>query len=229
MTTRSYVVCTTKPWNVSAFRSHVPLWAGNWRLIEKPEDLTIAVLEQVAPRYIFFPHWSWRVPSEILNHFECVCFHMADVPYGRGGSPLQNLISRGHKSTMLTALRMVEELDAGPVYIKRPLSLAGRAEEIFIRAAGLVCDLILDIVTHEPKPIPQTGDPIIFRRREPAESEVPKGGSATSLYDFIRMLDAPTYPKAFLEWGNWRFEFDHAIETGDSVEAHVVIRAKDQS
>ncbi len=26
--------------------------------------------------------------------FECVCFHMTDVPYGRGGSPLQNLIIR---------------------------------------------------------------------------------------------------------------------------------------
>lgn len=30
-----------------------------------------------------------------------------------GGAPLQNLIQRGHRDTMLTALRMVREMDAG--------------------------------------------------------------------------------------------------------------------
>jgi len=37
---------------------------------------------------------------------------MTDVPYGRGGSPLQNLIVRGHTETKLTALRCVRDLDA---------------------------------------------------------------------------------------------------------------------
>ena len=97
------------------------------------------------------------MPADIVERFECVCFHITDVPYGRGGSPLQNLILRGHKSTMLTALRMVEELDAGPVYLKRPMALDGRAEEIFERAADTVYDLIADIVTREPNPTPQFG------------------------------------------------------------------------
>ena len=55
--------------------------------------------------------------------YNCVCFHMTAVPYGRGGSPLQNLIIQGFSSTLITALKMVKELDAGGVYTKRTRSL----------------------------------------------------------------------------------------------------------
>ncbi len=222
---RQYVVAAIKPWNVAAFRRRTPSLPGHWHLIERPEELTVARIESVAPRYIFFPHWSWRVPAEIVARFECVCFHMTDVPYGRGGSPLQNLILRGHKSTMLTALRMVEELDAGPVYLKRPMALDGRAEEIFERVADLVYDLVADIVAGEPGPTPQAGQPIVFRRRTPEESLLPNAESLAALYDFIRMLDAPTYPKAFIDWEGWRFEFDQAqIASPDTLQARVVVR-----
>ena len=47
---------------------------------------------------------------------------MTDLPYGRGGSPLQNLIVRGHKHTMISAIKCVKELDAGPIYLKKPLT-----------------------------------------------------------------------------------------------------------
>jgi methionyl-tRNA formyltransferase len=69
-----------------------------------------------APRYVFFAHWSWKIPRAVYEAHECVIFHMTDVPFGRGGSPLQNLISRGIYETKLSALRCVEEMDAGPVY-----------------------------------------------------------------------------------------------------------------
>ena len=128
----------------------------------------------------------------------------------------------------MTALRMVEELDSGPVYLKSLLSLEGSAEEIYKRAADLVYDMIGEIVAHDIVPVPQQGDVVVFSRRAPNESVLPQDGSPTTLYNFVRMLDAPTYPKAFIDWGNWRIEFDRARVTDDSVEAHVVIRKKDQ-
>lgn len=220
-----YVVAAVKPWNVIAFERRTRTLPGTWHLIKQPEELTAARIASFVPRYVFFPHWSWRVPAEIVTRFECVCFHMTDVPYGRGGSPLQNLIVRGHKTTMLTALRMIEDLDAGPVYAKQPLSLDGRAEDIFERAADQIYDLISDIVAREPAPIPQVGERVVFRRRTPEESVLPNSGSAAELYDFIRMLDAPTYPKAFIDWGGWRIEFDQArLASPDALEARVVIR-----
>jgi len=223
--TARYAVCTVMPWNADAFHRRTPSLAGDWHMIDDPARLSLDALSRLAPRYLFFPHWSWRVPNEILSQYECICFHMTDVPYGRGGSPLQNLIMRGHATTMLTALRMTDEIDAGPVYLKRPLSLDGRAEEIFVRAADLVYELIAEIITKEPVPIPQTGPPVVFRRRTPEESLLPQETGGAALYDFIRMLDAPTYPKAFIEWGDLRLEFDHArLVNSDAVEARVTLR-----
>jgi methionyl-tRNA formyltransferase len=78
----------------------------------------------------------------------CVVFHMTDVPFGRGGSPLQNLIARGIYETRLSALRCEAEVDAGTVYLKRSLSLHGLGEEIFMRAADAMAPMISEIVTH---------------------------------------------------------------------------------
>ena len=223
-----YVVATIKPWNIEAFHRRCAKLPGQWELIDSKEGLSIDTLREIRPRYVFFPHWSWRVPPQILREFDCICFHETDVPYGRGGSPLQNLIACGHTTTKMTALRMVEELDSGPVYLKSLLSLEGSAEEIYERAADLVYDMIGEIVAHDIVPVPQQGEAVVFSRRAPNESVLPQDGSLTTLYNFVRMLDAPTYPKAFIDWGNWRIEFDRARVTDDSVEAHVVIRKKDQ-
>ena len=152
----NYVVATIKPWNIEAYHRRVQNISGQWHLIESRGELTLDKLKAIGPRYVFFPHWSWRVPEEILAAFECVCFHMTDVPYGRGGSPLQNLIVRGHRDTKVSALRMVAEMDAGPVYTKRPLSLEGCAEEIFQRLANVTFDIIGTMVASEPIPIPQS-------------------------------------------------------------------------
>jgi len=118
-------------------------------------ELTKAALEKIGPRYVFVAHWSWKIPAEIFDNFECIIFHMTDVPFGRGGSPLQNLIVRGIRDTKLTALRCVAEMDAGAVYMKRPLSLEGTAEEILRRASVLTGEMIKAILHSPPVPTPQ--------------------------------------------------------------------------
>ena len=84
------------------------------------QDLTVEKLEAIGAKIIFFPHWSYIIPAEI---YECIIFYMTDLPFGRGGSPLQNLIVRVIYETQISALRCVKELDAGHIYMKRPLSL----------------------------------------------------------------------------------------------------------
>ena len=118
----AYIVAAVGSWNRRIFEEKVTKWDGNFYFVETPEEL-IGLLEQVSsPRYIFFLHWRWIVPKHIVEEHECICFHMTDVPFGRGGSPLQNLIIRGHKNTVLTSLRMEEGVDSGPVYLKHLVS-----------------------------------------------------------------------------------------------------------
>ena len=169
------------------------------------------------------------IPRAIHETFECVIFHMTDLPYGRGGSPLQNLIQRGHKETKISAQRCVAELDAGPVYLKRPLSLGGSASEIFHRAVNIMEAMIEEVIDKEPGPIPQQGEPIFFHRRTPEQSNLRNApvSNLNDFFDFIRMLDAPNYPLAFIEHGDFLFEFCNAQLLDDSIEARVKIRQKD--
>jgi methionyl-tRNA formyltransferase len=218
-----YIIATSRFW-------HEPMAARLQKRLGKPvalitqkKDLNFERLMELQPRFIFFPHWSYLIPAEIAEEFECVIFHMTDLPFGRGGSPLQNLISRGIYSTQLTALRCAAEIDAGPVYLKRPLSLHGSAEEIFLRTGKLTEEMIIEIAGNEPEPVPQEGEPTTFKRRTPEQSRITEFGSLDRLFDHIRMLDATGYPKAFLEHAGFRFEFERVIRRYGKLIANVNI------
>lgn len=217
---KNYLLATNRPWVLEAFLAKRNRFQGHWSVCVSQQDLQDAT-GKTTPRYVFFPHWSYIVSEEFLQRNECVCFHMTDVPYGRGGSPLQNLIARGHRETTLTALRMTTEVDAGPVYMKRPLSLEGTAQDIFQRAAELSMEMIGDIIEQEPAASRQHGTPVFFKRRKPEQSEMPVDATPTELYDHIRMLDAPGYPHAFLRHGSWVARFTDAWLDGDMIEARV--------
>lgn len=219
----AYLVAGCKPWNRRAFDEILRHYPGRWDYVGARRELTPEVLARLRPRYVFFLHWSWLVPPEVFENYECICFHMTDVPFGRGGSPLQNLVARGHRSTQLTALRMVRELDAGPVYAKEALSLDGTAEEVYVRATRLATRLIRRIVADRPDPVPQTGAPVVFPRRRPEESALPVLPALDAVHDFIRMLDADGYPRAFLVHAGYRFEFSRASLYDGRVRADVCI------
>lgn len=226
--TKDYVVATIRPWNLAAFARHAPTLPGRWHLVHAPEELEGLLAGGLRPRYVFFPHWSWKVSERIFQTYECVGFHMTDLPYGRGGSPLQNLIVRGCGTTRLTALRIEAGLDAGPIYAQCDLSLAGRAQEIYERAAERVYELIGLIVHAEPQARPQKGEVVVFTRRTPEEGRLPEADDLRALYDHIRMLDAEGYPHAFLDHGPWRIEFVEAEVGGDALHARVSITRRTQ-
>jgi methionyl-tRNA formyltransferase len=221
----NYIIASIKNWNINAFAARRAQLPGRWLIITDPLDLTIDLIRTNAPRYIFFMHWSSIVPKEILEVVECVCFHMTDVPYGRGGSPLQNLIASGHTETKLTALQMTKDIDAGPVYGKLSLSLQGSAADIFNRCAELGLELIEHIVREEPKPTEQVGEPFLFHRRTPEQSMIPTKGELVEIYDHIRMLDAETYPPAFINHGRFRITFSGARldKTSIIATAHIFL------
>jgi methionyl-tRNA formyltransferase len=171
---------------------------GNWKTVN---------LEGIGySEIVFFPFYSKIIPRWLWEDRECIAFHMTDLPYGRGGSPLQNLILRGHKDTMISAFRVMGEFDAGPIYLKWPLSLEGTAEQIYQLAAGIIDGMMQEILEKRPEPVVQDGEVVEFKRRKPDESRLPDGLTADQVVDFVRMLDAPGYPRAFVERDGKRYE-----------------------
>jgi methionyl-tRNA formyltransferase len=222
---KSFVIASSKSWHKANFDKFSKK-KNNFNLsyVSTPDELDLALKENTNPRYLFFLHWNWKVSPAIFQKYECVCFHMTDLPYGRGGSPLQNLILDGNKQTMISAFKMVEEIDAGPIYDKKPMLLDGRAEDIYKRSGDLSWEIINWIIKNEPVPEPQKDNPIYFNRRNPEESLLPTEGRLFEIYDYIRMLDAPTYPLAYIDHGDFRLEFSDAKLKDDIIDARVIIK-----
>lgn len=217
------IIASNKKWYAGLPESLSARTGHQFVYIERKEELSAEFLEKIKPRYVFLPHWSYLVSENVYENYECIIFHMTDVPFGRGGSPLQNLISRGIYETKVSALRCVKELDAGPVYLKKPLSLIGSAEEIYLRATEIIEEMIFQIIEEQPTAVEQTGEVTYFSRRKPEESNVSELSSLNQVFDFIRMLDADGYPRAFLETKHFRLEFERASIKKGYVTADVRI------
>jgi methionyl-tRNA formyltransferase len=89
---KTNMVLGCKPWTCRAFDETLRQLPGVWNILTR---LQLSRLIGWAQHYISLLHWSWKVSDEVVGRFECVCFHITDVPFGRGGSPLQNLIVQG--------------------------------------------------------------------------------------------------------------------------------------
>lgn len=224
-----FIILSEKKWHEDLFNQlKSELNDNEWLLINKKTDFNLQVLQDFNPDKIFIPHWSYIIPDAIFNNYECIVFHMTDLPFGRGGSPLQNLIVRGYKSTKLTAIKVQSGIDTGDVYLKKSLNLDGTAQEIFHRASIVIGEMIKEIIVNNSKPFPQTGEIVEFVRRKPEESNIAELEELESIYNFIRMLDCESYPHAFLETKFFKVEFTNANfnETGKIITANVRIVKK---
>jgi methionyl-tRNA formyltransferase len=83
--------------------------------------------------------------------------------------------------------------------------------------------MIKQIIEEQPEPIPQSGKVENFKRRKPEQSEISQLNSLLDLHDFIRMLDAENYPKAFLEYQGFRYEFNRSALYNGKIVADVTI------
>lgn len=225
------IIATIKSWNIERAYALQERYKGihDIAVYTNKEEFNIDNISNFKPDYIFLPHWSYLIPNEITDHWECVVFHMTDLPYGRGGSPLQNLIVRGHKETKISAIRVTEKIDGGPIYMKRPLSLVGSAQEIFVRCSDVIfSEMIPCFLAEKLTPVPQEGEPVIFKRRKPEDGQITLDMEMDRIYDYIRMLDAEGYPKAYLEFGDYRLEFEqaHLSEDGQEMTAKVMFKRK---
>jgi len=132
-------------------------------------------------------------------------------------------MNRMNKS-VLSAFRLTDEIDAGPVYLKKSIKLDGRAEEIMETAGRTALEMIQEILQGEIVPLPQSGEVVSFKRRKGSDNQIPEDlKDMRSLYDFLRMLDAPTYPNGYLDIGIFRILFEQVSLEDGKIEARAKI------
>jgi len=224
---KKFILLTSKSWHNDLFDSLKLRANEDWSIITSKDDFILSKVKDINPSKIFIPHWSHIIPSNIFEKFECIVFHMTDLPYGRGGSPLQNLIVRGHQDTVISAIHIDQGVDTGNIYLKKPLSLEGSAKDIFERATLVIQKMIVEILSIDITPVPQKGVATIFKRRSSKDGCMNELKEIEEVYDYIRMLDAEGYPPAYIETDSLKIDFfDSKLINETQITANVRITKK---
>ncbi|EAH6869418.1 methionyl-tRNA formyltransferase [Campylobacter sp. RKI_CA19_01128] len=225
------IIATLRQHNINNFYKIKELYKTyTFYLITKKDDLTLEKITKINPDYIFFPHWSFYIPQEIYNNYQCIIFHLGNLPFGRGGSPLQNLIIRGVYKSKICALKACDTLDGGEIYLKHNISFKiSNAQRIYEKISKIIFFKLIPRILHTKiNPRTQKGKVVIFKRRTKEQSNINtlENPNLIKIYDFIRMLDAIDYPKAFLEFENIKMVFQNAKKYNNKIKAEVIFYEK---
>ena len=156
---------------------------------------------------VFFYGWSWIVREPILSEYICLCLHPSKLPNYRGGSPIQNQIIAGERTSAVSAFKMEEGIDDGDIYQQRGMSLDGTLDQIFERMTILgsvitqqfIEDLNKNTLVFTPQESLQDFPPL--KRRKAAQSEIPLESLEKTSYivcnNIVRALADP-YPNAYI-------------------------------
>jgi methionyl-tRNA formyltransferase len=107
-----------------------------------------------------------------------VNLHFSLLPAWRGAAPVQHAILAGDDITGATTFRIVEPLDAGPVYGTMTYAIGPRASsgetlDALSRSADRLLLKTLDAIEDGgARPVPQVGEPTMAPRLTPADGQV---------------------------------------------------------
>lgn len=162
--------------------------------------------------YIILIGWSWIISKDILKRYNVIGMHPSDLPFYRGGSPIQHQIIKGLNKTKITLMQISDEkIDGGDILLKEDWNMSGNTMDIILSNLAIAtADLITEFIINHKNIVPQKQDFAIgsyYNRRKPEDSELTLEKLRTmtlrELYNFIRALSDP-YPNAYIkdEYGN---------------------------
>ena len=189
--------------------------------VEKPDRIRdaadfLARLEAAATDAIAVVAYGRILPPAILRvpRLGCVNVHASLLPKYRGASPIQAALLEGDAETGVVTMRIVDELDAGPLFLEERVAIGPRetAEELSARLAGLGGRLLLETLrgleSGALAPRPQEGEPSFCRPIRREDGEVDWSLPAPAI---VRRL------RAFTPWpGLYTFAGDTRIKILDA-------------
>ena len=103
------------------------------RLDDLPEEETIVLVA-----------YGSLIPSELLERHLWVNVHPSLLPRWRGAAPVERALMAGDQETGVTIIKLVEELDAGPIAAQAafPIGTEDDAGAVYDRAVGVAVELL---------------------------------------------------------------------------------------
>ena len=181
--------------------------------------------------YLFFPHFSQIIPESIYTNFKCIGFHTGDLPFDRGGSPIQHKIIQQEYRTRVSAIKIEDKIDAGPIYVQANIDLKkGDIAQILKNLSKICAQMMEEIIVKNLEPKKQKESKTFKPRLSESDSNLGRLDlNLQSIYDRIRMVDGYEYPRAYIELGEYRLEFTEANFDGKTLVTTCKIRDRNRS
>lgn len=175
---------------------HIPLVD---KVIKHPADLGVLVaFGQIIPQSVID-----MFPLGIIN------IHPSLLPLLRGSTPIETTLLHGDKITGVSLMKLVKEMDAGPVYAQSQLKLVGNEtkQELADRLGQIGADLLVQslpqIITGTLMPKPQVDRPSFTQQIQKNHGELDATKSAIQLANQVRAFSV--WPTSYIAQGGQRY------------------------
>ena len=130
------------------------------------------------------------VPRRVLDRALWLNVHPSLLPRWRGAAPVERAIMAGDRETGVSIIKLVEELDAGPIAAQRAFAIDpdDDAGAVYAQAVEIAADLLFDVLP-EPRSLEeQRGESTYAEKITPADRELDWSRPADQLHNRIRAL-----------------------------------------
>jgi methionyl-tRNA formyltransferase len=131
------------------------------------------------------------VPEPVLEERLWLNVHPSLLPRWRGAAPVERALMAGDTETGVSIIRLVKELDAGPIVAQEPFAVLPEddAGAVFARAAELAAALLTQVLAEpEPSYRQQEGEPTYAAKITAEDRRLDLDRPARELVDHVRAL-----------------------------------------
>jgi methionyl-tRNA formyltransferase len=155
----------------------------------QPERLDASV--ELPADTIVLAAYGALVPVDLLERQLWLNVHPSLLPRWRGAAPVERALMAGDPETGVTIIRLVEELDAGPIAAQQafPIAPDDDAGAVYARAGELAAELLDDVLATPLELRPQPDDGVTYADKiRPGDRDLDLSRPPEELLDRIRAL-----------------------------------------
>lgn len=200
-----------------------------------------ARLAEVGAEAMALAAFGALVPANILSltRLGILNVHPSLLPRWRGAAPIQSALRAGDTETGVSIIRLVLELDAGPVLLQERVPIAPEDDYVTLepRLARLGGDLLVRALAEQPEPEPQDATRVTFSKRiERDAARIDWSRSSIEIWNQVRAYRG--WPQAFTTYAERELKVLRATPvdlrgaepgTVDLVDRHPVVATADGS
>jgi methionyl-tRNA formyltransferase len=114
------------------------------------------------------------IPEPVLERALWLNVHPSLLPRWRGAAPVERALMAGERETGVSIIKLVKELDAGPIAAQRSFAIEPEddAGAVYAKAAKTAAELLDEVLEGKLKLHEQEGEPTYATKIEPADREL---------------------------------------------------------